>query len=74
MRDYRFHGFTRGGAETMAGVLREDGFTSDVVRPADHTLPGWGVVASGESVSEGLLEALAQFYGGSYEGRGLSFG
>jgi hypothetical protein len=74
VRDYRFHGFTRDGAEALAAALVEDGFTAELVHPALHDLPGWGVRASGEPVSESLLTALAQFFGGDYEGEGMSFG
>ena len=74
MRAYRFHGFTEDGARSLAGALREDGFDAEVLPPGAHELSGWGVTASGETVSEGLLEALAHFFGGSYEGRGMSFG
>ena len=74
MRDYRFHGFTADGARSLAAALREDGFVSDVVMPGEHELAGWGVVASGKDVSEALLEDLATFFGGWYEGEDLSFG
>jgi hypothetical protein len=72
VRTYRFHSLTEEGAAELAGALGEDGMTASVVRPDAHELPGWGVVASGEDRSEGLLEMLAQFYGGSYEGEGLA--
>lgn len=79
MRDYRFHGFTRDGAHQFAGVLRDDGFTLVEVgrveeAGAEPGVKGWRVQASGDDVSEGLLELLAQFYGGSYDGEGMSRG
>jgi hypothetical protein len=72
MRSYRFHSLTEEGARDLAAALAEDGMRTDVVAPPKHTLPGWGVVASGEDRSEGLLEMLAEVYGGSYEGEGLA--
>ena len=72
MRTYRFHSLSREGAAELARALGEDGMAVETVEPGDHPLPGWGVVASGEDRSEGLLEMLAQFYGGLYEGEGLS--
>ncbi len=74
MRDYRFHGFTEDGAASMADALAEDGFTATSAPSPDPTLNGWIVTAMGPEVSEGLLEALAHFHGGHYEGEGLSFG
>ncbi|MGH9183556.1 MAG: hypothetical protein ACRDZ9_07075 [Acidimicrobiales bacterium] len=74
MRDYRFHGFTREGAAALAGALEEDGFSVERVHPGDQELAGWGVRAHGEPVSEALLEELAQFFGGVYEGDDMSFG
>lgn len=72
MRSYRFHSLTEEGAMQLAAALGEDGMKTDLVRPGVHQLPGWGVVASGEYRSEGLLEMLAQVYGGAYEGEGLA--
>ena len=40
--------------------------------PSPGGPPGWVVVAHGEDRSEGLLEMLAQLYGGSYEGEDLA--
>jgi hypothetical protein len=72
VRSYRFHSLTEEGARDLAAALTEDGMRTDVVAPDKHTLPGWGVVANGEDRSEGLLEMLAEVYGGSYEGEGLA--
>lgn len=74
MRDYRFFGFTEAGAVALAEALGEDGFVVDVEPPGQVELPGWCVEAFGADVSEGLLEDLAHFYGGFYEGEGMSFG
>ncbi len=71
VRSFRFHGFTRTGAAEMAVALNEDGMTAEVVAPHSDT-SDWGVVANGDDRSEGLLEMLAQFYGGSYEGEDLA--
>jgi len=72
VRSYRFHSLSEAGAEDLARALNEDGMVAETVAPGAHALPGWGVVASGEERSEGLLEMLAQLYGGLYEGEGLS--
>ena len=72
MRSYRFYGLTEDGAEALAGALREDGMRTDRLAPGTGELPGWVVVAHGEDRSEGLLETLAQLFGGSYEGEDLA--
>ncbi|MGI8793185.1 MAG: hypothetical protein ACR2H3_08415 [Acidimicrobiales bacterium] len=72
MRTYRFHSFTRSGATSFADALREDGMDPAVTTPDSGDLPGWGVEASGDDVSEGLLESLANFFGGVYEGEDLA--
>ena len=72
VRSYRFHSLTEEGAAELAAALGEDGMRASVVKPDGHDLPGWGVVAHGEDRSEGLLEMLAQLYGGAYEGEGLA--
>jgi len=72
VRSYRFYGLSEQGATELAAALSEDGMTADRIGPDLHELPGWVVVASGEERSEGLLETLAQFYGGSYEGEDLA--
>lgn len=72
MRNYRFHSLTEQGAAELAAALSEDGMTADIVKPGRHELPGWGVLAAGDDRSEGLLEMLAQVYGGAYEGEGLA--
>ena len=72
MRTYRFYGFTSHGAGEMANALNEDGMRAVVHEPGDKPLPGWVVEADGEDRSEGLLETLAQFFGGAYEGENLS--
>jgi hypothetical protein len=72
MRTYRFYGFTPAGAAEMANALNEDGMDAVVHEPGDLPLPGWVVEADGVDRSEGLLEMLAQFFGGSYEGEDLS--
>ncbi|MHB8463593.1 MAG: hypothetical protein ACYDH6_06230 [Acidimicrobiales bacterium] len=72
MRSYRFHSLSQEGAAELASALAEDGMRVDVIKEGDHELPGWGVVAAGEYRSEGLLEMLAQVYGGAYEGEGLA--
>ena len=72
MRTYRFHSLTSPGADQLAQALNEDGMRAVVVAPESHSLSGWAVQADGEDRSEGLLEMLAQFYGGAYEGEGLA--
>lgn len=73
MRTYRFYGFTPTGAREMASALNEDGMEARVHEPGALPLAGWIVEADGEDDrSEGLLEMLAQFFGGAYEGEGLS--
>jgi len=72
VRSYRFHSLSEGGAVDLAAALSEDGMVAEVVKPGATPLPGWCVVASGEYRSEGLLEMLAQVYGGTYEGEGLA--
>jgi hypothetical protein len=71
MRTYRFYGFTSSGAHEMANALNEDGMRAATFEPGAKPLPGWVVEADGDGVSEGLLESLAQFFGGSYEGEEL---
>ena len=72
VQSYRFHSLTEEGAVDLAAALAEDGMAATVVRPEGHNLPGWGVIATGDNRSEGLLEMLAEVYGGSYEGEGLA--
>lgn len=73
MRTYRFYGFTAAGAGEMAEALNEDGLRAVIVEPGARPLPGWVVEADdSEDRSEGLLEMLAQFFGGAYEGENLS--
>jgi len=72
VRSYRFYGLTEDGAAGLASALTEDGMQTDRVPPAPGNPPGWVVVANGEDRSEGLLEMLAQLYGGSYEGEDLA--
>lgn len=71
MRTYRFYGFTPPGAREMAAALNEDGMRAAILEPGARPLPGWVVEADGDSRSEGLLEMLAQFFGGAYEGENL---
>ena len=56
--------------------VADTGHTLALVRdfclPQVAELPGWVVVAHGEDRSEGLLEMLAQLFGGSYEGEDLA--
>jgi hypothetical protein len=56
----------------MASALNEDGMEAAVLQPGNRPLPGWVVEADGDGRSEGLLESLAQFFGGAYEGENLS--
>jgi hypothetical protein len=72
MRTYRFYGFTPTGAAELASALNEDGMRALVHEPGEKPLPGWVVEADGVDRSEGLLESLAQFFGGAYEGENLS--
>jgi hypothetical protein len=74
MRDHRFHSFTEEGADAFARVLREDGFVFVEVAPSTGQHPGWSVHGSADGMNEGLLETLAQFYGGCYEGEDLAPG
>jgi hypothetical protein len=72
VRSYRFYDLTEDGAAALATALVEDGMRTDRLAPGSAELPGWVVVAHGEDRSEGLLETLAQLYGGSYEGEDLA--
>jgi hypothetical protein len=75
MRTYRFFGFTAHGAGEMAAALNEDGMRAAVREPGTTPLAGWVVEAddTGDGPrSEGLLESLAHFFGGVYEGENLS--
>ena len=72
MQTYRFYGFTAHGAGELANALNEDGMRAVVHQPGSKPLPGFVVEADGDGVSEGLLESLAQFFGGAYEGENLS--
>jgi hypothetical protein len=73
VRTYRFHGLTKAGAESLATALNEDGMPAAVHEPGSRPMNGWIVEATGdEDRSEGLLEMLAQFYGGTYEGEDLA--
>ena len=72
VRSYRFYGLTEDGAKALAGALGEDGMRTDRLAPGTAELPGWVVVAHGEDRSQGLLEMLAQLFGGSYEGEDLA--
>ena len=72
MRTYRFFGFNQQGATEMAAALSEDGMRAIVAPPGQYPLAGWVVEADGDDRSEGLLESLAQFFGGAYEGEGLA--
>ena len=73
MRTFRFYGFTAQGAGEMAAALNEDGMQAVVREPGSTSLPGWAVEADAEEDrSEGLLEMLAHFFGGVYEGENLS--
>jgi hypothetical protein len=72
MRTYRFYGFTPTGASDMAAALNEDGMKASIIEPGKRPLPGWVVEADGDGRSEGLLEMLANFFGGAYEGENLS--
>jgi hypothetical protein len=74
VRDHRFHSFTEQGAKAFAEVLTEDGFIFVEVSGPDGRHPGWSVHGSADSMHEGLLESLAQFYGGCYEGEDLAPG
>jgi hypothetical protein len=72
MRSYRFHSFTEQGANELAQALNEDGLKAVVSAPGSRPLPGWVVEATGDDRSESLLEMLAQFFGGAYEGEDLA--
>ena len=72
MKSYRFYDLTEEGAAALATALGEDGMRADKLAPGAAELPGWVVVAHGEDRSEGLLEMLAQLYGGTYEGEDLA--
>ena len=73
MRTYRFHSLTRGSAESLASALNEDGMPAAIYEPGSRPMKGWIVEATGDDDrSEGLLEMLAQFYGGTYEGEDLA--
>jgi hypothetical protein len=72
VRSYRFYGLSNEGATSLANALGEDGMAAERFPPGVHELDGWVVVANGEERSEGLLEMLAQIYGGSYEGEDLA--
>ncbi len=72
MRTYRFYGLTPAGAHDLAAALSEDGMGASVLEPGQRPLPGWVVEADGDDRNEGLLETLAHFFGGAYEGEDLS--
>ena len=72
-RTYRFYGLTEGGAGDLAKALNEDGMVAVTLTPGTRPLAGWVVEADAfEPRSEGLLEMLAEFYGGTYEGEDLA--
>ena len=72
-RTYRFYGMTEEGARELASALNEDGMIARTLQPGARPLEGWVVEADGtEDRSEGLLEMLAGFYGGTYEGEDLA--
>jgi len=72
-RTYRFYGMTENGARELASVLNEDGMVARPLPPGARPLEGWVVEADDtEDRSEGLLEMLAGFYGGTYEGEDLA--
>jgi hypothetical protein len=72
-RTYRFFGLTESGARDLAAALNEDGMLALVLTPGTRPIAGWVVEAEGiEDRAEGLLEMLAGFYGGTYEGEGLA--
>ena len=72
-RTYRFYGLTEKGAHDLADALNEDGMIASTFAPGARPLAGWVVEADGsEDRSEGLLEMLAGFYGGTYEGEDLA--
>ena len=72
-RTYRFYGLTEQGAEDLAQALNEDGMIAATFPPGSRPLAGWVVEADGsEDRAEGLLEMLAGFYGGTYEGEDLA--
>lgn len=73
MRTFRFYGLTSLGAKQLAEALAEDGMPAVIHEPGRLPLAGWVVTADGaDERSEGLLELLAQFYGGTYEGEDLA--
>ncbi|HVM07553.1 MAG TPA: hypothetical protein VM345_03735 [Acidimicrobiales bacterium] len=72
-RTYRFYGLTEAGARELSEALNEDGMIAAALPPGSRPLAGWVVEADGtEDRSEGLLEMLAGFYGGTYEGEDLA--
>ena len=72
-RTYRFYALTEAGARELASALNEDGMIASTLPPGSRPLDGWVVEADGsEDRSEGLLEMLAGFYGGTYEGEDLA--
>lgn len=72
-RTYRFYGLNESGARDLATALNEDGMIASVLHPGVRALAGWVVEADGdEERSESLLEMLASFYGGTYEGEDLA--
>lgn len=72
-RSYRFYGMTEVGARELSEALNEDGMVARPQRPGALPLAGWVVEAdASDERSEGLLEMLAAFYGGTYEGEGLA--
>lgn len=72
-RTYRFYGLTEPAASELAGALNEDGMVAVTLPPGSRPLEGWIVEADcAEARAEGLLEMLAGFYGGTYEGEDLA--
>ncbi len=72
VRTYRFYGFSSPGAQEMVAALNEDGLRAVILPPGRRPVPGWVVEADGDDFSEGLLEVLAQFFGGTYDGEDLA--
>jgi hypothetical protein len=72
MRTYRFHGLTPEGAAHLAEELVEEGLRASVLPPGHRLGHGWAVEAEGDGFDESMMEVLAHFFGGTYEGEDLA--
>ena len=72
MKTYHFHGLTSEGAEHLAEELAEEGLETSILPPGTRPVSGWAVEAEGDGFEESMMEVLAHFFGGTYEGEDLA--